>query len=81
MPARNPFGDEPFEPGRRNPFEDEDGDIDPIGVIENASRKIRRLRSQLGAEGMTLSGMREMIDEITKAFDATARALKELRYR
>lgn len=79
MSGRNPFGDdETFEPQRRNPFDDEDGDLDPIRRIENSARKVRRLRAQLGAEGMTLAGSREMIDEIAAAFDATARALREL---
>lgn len=79
MTARNPFEDEPIEARRQNPFDDDGGDVDPVNRIENASRKIRRLRSQLGAEGMTLSATREMIDELTKALDATARALRELR--
>jgi hypothetical protein len=39
---------------------------------------VRRLKTQLGAEGLTLSATREMIDELSKALDATARALREL---
>lgn len=82
MTGRNPFeDDEPVEARRQSPFTDEGGEIDPVNRIENAARKIRRLRSQLGAEGMTLAATREMIDEITKAFDATAKALRELRSR
>lgn len=82
MSARNPFDDDaPGEARRQNPFDDEGGEIDPVNRIENAARKIRRLRGQLGAEGMTLAATREMIDEITKAFDATAKALRELRER
>lgn len=78
--VRNPFGDDDtFEPRRSNPFGDEDGDLDPLARIEHAARKIRRLRTQLGAEGLTLSATRELIDEVTGALDATARALRELR--
>lgn len=78
--SRNPFGDdEPPDPRRSNPFADEGGDLDPLNRIEHAARKIRRLRSQLGAEGLTLSATRVLIDEVTGALDATARALRELR--
>ena len=78
--SKNPFGDDDFTaPGRSSPFDDDGGDLDPLGRIEHAARKIRRLRTQLGAEGLTLSATRQMIDEITAAFDATARALRELR--
>lgn len=78
--AKNPFGEDDFAaPERTSPFDDDGGDLDPFSRIEHAARKIRRLRSQLGAEGMTLSATRQMIDEITAAFDATAKALRELR--
>jgi flagellin-like hook-associated protein FlgL len=51
---------------------------DPIGRIEHAARKIRRLRSQMGADGLTPSAARELIDELTSALDAAARALRDL---
>jgi flagellin-like hook-associated protein FlgL len=78
--------DNPFEgagtPGRRvNPFGDveETGTTEEaIGRIEHASRTVRRLKTRLGAEGLTLSATRELIDELSKALDATARALKNL---
>jgi flagellin-like hook-associated protein FlgL len=73
----NPFGDEPASKPRSNPFGD-DGDMnDPIGRIEHAARKIRRLRSQMGADGLTPSAARELIDELTSALDAAARALRD----
>ena len=76
MPT-NPFGDEPLSKPRVNPFGDEDDSGDPIGRIEHASRKIRRLRSQMGADGLTPSAARELIDELTSALDAAARALRD----
>jgi hypothetical protein len=78
--AINPFGDD-VEPTsqRANPFGDDDGDLDPVEQIGQSARKIRSLRTQLGAEGMTLSATRVLIDELSKSLDAMARALAELR--
>jgi hypothetical protein len=81
MRAKNPFGGDDLSVGRENPFGDdgEDGSFDgSVRRIEHASRTIRRLKTQLGAEGLTLSATREMIDELTRALDATAQALKDL---
>jgi flagellin-like hook-associated protein FlgL len=83
MPAKNPFGDDTGSQ-RKNPFGDADDPgtfDDALGRIEHASRTVRRLKTQLGAEGLTLSATREMIDEISKALDATARALRDLSQR
>jgi hypothetical protein len=73
---RSPFDDaEP--PARINPFGDNDaGDGDPALRVEQAARKIRGLRSQLGAEGLSVPAMRELIDEVAAALEATARALR-----
>lgn len=75
----------PFEgsvPGRRiNPFGDEvevGTTEDAINRIEHAARTVRRLKGQLGSEGLTLSATREMIDELSKALDSTARALRNI---
>lgn len=46
--------------------------------MEQAARKIRGLRSQLGSEGLTLHGTRELIDEVAAALEAGARALRGL---
>jgi len=81
MSGNNPFGDDPFTPQRVNPFgePEEPGNTDEaIRRIEHAARTVRRLKSQLGAEGLTLSATREMIDELSKALDATAQALRDL---
>ena len=80
--ARNPFGDEPAVPPRHeNPFGEEAG-VDSVeeaaARVEHAARKIRKLRSQLGAEGLTLSATRELIEELGAALDATARGLRKL---
>jgi flagellin-like hook-associated protein FlgL len=78
--ARNPFGDEP-DRQRGNPFGDADdpGSFDDALMrIEHAARTVRRLKGQLGAEGLTLAATREMIDELSRGLDATARALRDL---
>lgn len=78
--SRSPF-DEPFTSGRVNPFDDEEQPVtteESIRRIEHAGRTVRRLKQQLGAEGLTLSATREMIDELSRALDATARALRDL---
>jgi flagellin-like hook-associated protein FlgL len=78
--TRNPFGEEEAPGSRRaNPFGDDDGDLDPIERLEQAARKIRTLRTQLGAEGLTLAATRVLIDELSAALDAAARALRERR--
>jgi flagellin-like hook-associated protein FlgL len=80
--SKNPFGeDEQFAPQRINPFADaqETGTMeDALNRIEHAARAVRRLKSQLGAEGLTLAATREMIDEVSLALEATARALRVL---
>ena len=78
--ARNPFGDdEPIGPSRTNPFgDDEAADLDAPGRIEHAARKIRMLRQRLGAEGLTVSATRELIDELSAALDATASVLRRV---
>jgi hypothetical protein len=75
----NPFGDD-LPTGRRkaSPFGD-DTAADPgaaIARVEQAALKIRGLKSQLGAEGLSLPAMRLLIEEVTAALDAVARALR-----
>jgi hypothetical protein len=80
VPAKNPFDENPA-PQRTNPFGDADEPVsvgDSLNRIEHAARTIRRLKQQLGAEGLTLSATREMIDEVSRALDATARVLRDL---
>jgi len=75
----NPFGDDVDAGSRRSsPFGDDEGDLDPIERVAHAGRKIRTLRTQLGAEGLTLSATRTLIDELSAALEASARALREL---
>ena len=82
MTRKNPFGDESeFTPQRANPFGDGDEPTtreEAIVRIEHAARTVRRLKDRLGAEGLTLSATRELIDELSKALDATARVLRDL---
>jgi|GEM_PF-572468 len=76
-PPANPFGDEPA-PRRVNPFgDDEDPLADPVRRVERAVVQIRNLKGQVGAEGMSGNGMRQLLDELAAAMDAIARALRE----
>jgi hypothetical protein len=75
--AKNPFGEEPAPPQRVNPFDSSDAPLGAADRIEHAARKIRMLKSRLGAEGLTLSATRELIDELSAALDAAARAIRE----
>ena len=81
MSKKNPFGDDPVEKKKINPFGDEvSGDplLDGAERLEQASVKIRGLRRQLGAEGLPPQAERELLDEIGSALDAAARALRSL---
>jgi hypothetical protein len=76
MPT-NPFDDSPGPTPKLNPFGEDVDANDPVARIEHAARKIRRLRSQMGADGFTPSAARELVDELTAALDAAATALRE----
>ncbi|HET9439900.1 MAG TPA: hypothetical protein VFO52_07000 [Longimicrobiales bacterium] len=81
MSRKNPFGDEPLDKKKINPFGDEvTGDAlrDGADKLEQAAVKIRGLRRQLGAEGLPPQAERELLDEIGSALDAAARALRSL---
>lgn len=81
MTKNNPFG-EPYEGKPRiNPF----GDDQNVGSVEEAAtrmdqaaRKIRLLKNQIGAEGLTLQAYRDLIDEISAAILAASGALREM---
>jgi hypothetical protein len=76
--VKNPFGDDLPDPKPRNPFADPDAvpDDDPASTIEHASARIRRLRGQVGADGLTPSALRDLLDQVTTALDAAARAVR-----
>ena len=81
MSRKNPFGDEPVENKKINPFGEEvagDPLMDGADKLESAAVKIRGLRRQLGAEGLPPQAERELLDEIQSALDAAARALRSL---
>jgi hypothetical protein len=81
MSRKNPFGDDPIDKKKINPFGDEvtgDALADGAERLEQASVKIRGLRRQLGAEGLPPQAERELLDEIGSALDAAARALRSL---
>ncbi|HUG39014.1 MAG TPA: hypothetical protein VMM12_00930 [Longimicrobiales bacterium] len=83
--ANNPFGDEggsvpPSRPA--NPFGDDDRDTatpaEAAASIEHAAARIRRLKGLVGAEGLTASATRELMDHLNDALRAMARALRGL---
>jgi hypothetical protein len=77
--SRNPFGDDLSAPKRENPFGSGDSGRSPEAAAERmdqAARKIRGLRSQIGAEGLTIPATRELIDEVAAALEAGASALR-----
>jgi hypothetical protein len=77
--VKNPFGDHPLPPtGPRNPFADPDAmpDGDPADTVEHLSARIRRLKAQVGADGLTPSATRELIDQLCVALDTIARGLR-----
>lgn len=80
--ARNPFGDDSRPTPPPNPFGDEARDTatpaEAAAAIDHAATRIRRLKSQVGAEGLTLSATRELLDQVNAALDAVARALRGL---
>lgn len=79
---KNPFGDEPLPPaGPRNPFADHPDAVpegDPAATVEHLAARIRRLKAQVGADGLTPSATRELIDQLAGALDAIARGLRNL---
>lgn len=82
MNPTNPFDDGPGA-GRVNPFGDDDASetLDPLPTIQEAARRVRMLRSRMGADGLTPSAARELVDHLAKALDATATALNRLEKR
>lgn len=80
---KNPFGDDqPVRPpAKENPFGDTISTQPPHEAakrIEQAARRVRSLRSQLGSEGLTISATRELIDEVAGALEAASQAFRGL---
>lgn len=79
--AENPFGGDYPRSKRVNPFgpaEENRSPDEAANRMEHAARKIRALRAQVGAEGMTIPATRELIDEVAAALEAGADALRGL---
>jgi hypothetical protein len=81
--VKNPFGDDDVPAAKgASPFGEDDREVATPGeaaaAIEHAAARIRRLRGQVGAEGMTASGSRELMDQLNEAFRAMARAFRGL---
>ncbi len=78
--GKNPFDGEELSAGPVHPFgDDEPPPLDPgeaAATIEHSAARIRRLKQQVGAEGLSLSATRELIDQLTRALDAAAGALR-----
>jgi hypothetical protein len=79
--GRNPFEDNAPTGPKQNPFGEDDRSAgtpeEAVARIEEAAKRIRLLRSRMGAEGLTLSATRELIDHLASALDATARVLRD----
>ena len=75
------FGDS-AKPRRVNPFGEEEQDtVDPgdaAETLEHAAARIRRLKQQIGADGLSLSATRELIDHLSTALDSAASAFRRL---
>ncbi|MGQ0561226.1 MAG: hypothetical protein ACT443_05055 [Gemmatimonadota bacterium] len=81
MSKHDPFGEPYAAKPKANPFGDDTsaGSVEEAATrMDHAARTIRQLKTQLGAEGLTLQATRDLIDEISAALDAGARALREL---
>ncbi len=79
--GENPFGDDLARPKRVNPFEPAGKGRSAAEAAERmdyAAQKIRALRSQIGAEGMSIPATRTLIDEVATALEAGAEALRGL---
>ena len=78
---KNPFGDNEVPSiGKANPFGDDNENVtleEAVIRIEMSARKIRNLRAQLGAEGLPLPAMRDLIDEVASGLEAAAKALRQ----
>lgn len=82
--GKNPFGDDDDLPVPRpaNPFGDDDRETatpaEAASAIEHVAARIQRLKAQVGAEGLTASGSRELMDQLSDALRSIARALRGL---
>ena len=77
----DPFGERYQAKPKVNPFgDDASGEVveEAATRMDHAARKIRQLKTQMGAEGLTLNATRDLIDEISAALDAGAKALREI---
>jgi len=52
---------------------------DPVQRIRAATARIRQLRGMVGSEGLSPSGTRTLLDELTTALEACARGLESVR--
>lgn len=81
MSKKNPFGDDESPKKKVNPFGEEvgPGSVEEAATrVDQAARKIRNLKNQMGAEGLTLNATRDLIDEIAIALESSAKALRQL---
>jgi hypothetical protein len=62
-----------------SPFPDVDPAAPPRTRLDSAISRIRRLRGQVGAEGLTSAGTRSLLDELAQALEAIREELDTLR--
>lgn len=68
----------PDEP-EPSPFGDDSLGKDPASRIHTAVVRLRRVRSQVSAEGLTPAATRTVLDELVQALEAVADGLGTLR--
>jgi hypothetical protein len=64
----------PDEPGP-SPFGEDSGGRHPTSRIRTAVTRLRRVRSQVSAEGLTPAATRTVLDELVHALEAVADGL------
>ena len=66
MAGPNPFGDNLFDDVPR---------MTPAQRIRHSASRIRRLRQQVGHDGLSPASARTLLDELSNALDAMAKAI------
>jgi hypothetical protein len=75
---RGLFGESEDEEEVISPFGEIDAGISPRARLAAAIPRIRRLRGQVSAEGLTPSATRTLLDELVHALEAVNEALHAL---
>lgn len=73
------FGED-VDPGQpeSGPFADRSAGSDPVGHIRESAIRLRRVRAQIGSEGLSPAGTRALLDEVIRALEAAAEGLERM---